>query len=145
MKKFLFVSMFTLLSLFVHASPYSDVHDLDVQIRNFGSEQCILVKKMIMNGSLIESDFPSILAATGERYNFKFRGNTSEAVLNYECGDYKKFTLKLGQYHKKNHKHMSIIAEMLNSIDVFEKHTKKEGFYTANRINISTLQFELSH
>ncbi|MDP3562670.1 MAG: hypothetical protein Q8R83_10880 [Legionellaceae bacterium] len=145
MKKIL--SMF-MLSTFIFSSStfaYSDhYYDLNVQLRNFGSDNCVLTKKYLLKGSLHDSDFPSILAASGERYTFTLRGEVTEAQLSYACGDHKKFTIYMSQYMKRRHKHTSIDAKMIDSVDVFEKHESKPTYHTANQ-HTSSLTWQFTH
>ena len=143
MKNYFLAPLLYFLTFSVYALSY-DTYDLNVLIRNFGSDNCYLVNKTLAQGSLIESDFASILAATGERYRFTLRGSVSDAVISYRCGDYKKFTLKMGQYHKRRHNHMTINAEMLDAVDVFEKHQKKPSRHNGGDIHTSHLEFEIS-
>ncbi|PJD94953.1 MAG: hypothetical protein CK426_01440 [Legionella sp.] len=129
MKKSIRLSIFYLFvsSKIVCASVSCDSYnDLRVELKNYGSDNCHLIQSKLLNGSLYESSFPSILAATGEKYSFTLTGVKTEAVLKYQCGEYKKFTLYMGQYTKPTHYHTTIDAEMINANDVFERHQKKE-------------------
>ncbi|MDP3705799.1 MAG: hypothetical protein Q8R24_07795 [Legionellaceae bacterium] len=100
--------------------------NLMVDMRNLGSENCDLVKGVVIEGSLYRSNFPATLPSTGEPYYFTLTGLNTEATLVYQCGSYKKFTVHMRQYWKKGHIHSSIEADMPYSVDVFEKHTKSE-------------------
>lgn len=145
MKKILSMFMLSTLlfssSTFAH-NDYSD--DLYVQLRNFGSENCVLTKKYLFKGSLYNSDFPSILVASGERYSFTLRGDVTEAQLSYACGDHKKFTIYMSQFMKKRHKHLSIDAKMIDSVDVFEKHEIKAAMHNHYQ-NTSSLSWQFTH
>lgn len=125
MKKILFTLILSSLlsSGSAFSARYQDhYYDLDVEFRNFGADNCQLTKKILFQGSLISSDIPSILAATGERYNFKLRGEHTEAQLTYQCGEYKKFTVYMHQFLKPKYIHVTIDARMMDAVDVFEKH-----------------------
>lgn len=117
----------------VFANYYEHFHDLKVELRNFGSDNCDLTKAYLYSGSLYNSDFPSILAATGERYYFTLTGDKTDAVVTYKCGSHKQFTLRIGQVHKRKHKHTSIDARMTDAIDVFETHQKMETMYVGHK------------
>ena len=149
MKKSMRLSFFCLLVLsrvVLAYTPCDSYSDLRVEFKNYGSDNCHLIQSTLFNGSLYESNFPSILAATGERYYFTLTGVKTDAALTYQCGEYKKFTLHMGQYTKPTHHHTTIDAEMLNAIDVFETHQKKEtwrGGCTHN--NPGTLSWQFSH
>ncbi|MDP3562671.1 MAG: hypothetical protein Q8R83_10885 [Legionellaceae bacterium] len=143
MKKIL--SMFMLSTLLFSSSTfaYSDnYYDLNVELRNFGSDNCVLTKKYLLQGSLINSDFPTMLVASGERYHFTLRGKVTEAQLSYACGDHKKFTIYMSQFKKRRHKHTSIDAKMIDSVDVFEKHEVKP---TQNYQGISSIAWQFTH
>jgi len=120
--------------------------DLRVELRNYGADNCHLVQSTLFNGSLYLSSFPSILAATGERYFFTLTGGKTDALLTYQCGEYKKFTVRMGQYTKPKHVHTTIDAKMLKAVGVFETHQKKE---TRSRGcthgNPGTLSWQFSH
>lgn len=115
-----------------------------VNLQNFGSEHCALVQKLIKAGWLYRSDVPSILAATGEQYNFTLEtddNNTGEIILKYACGDHKKFTLHMKQIYKYGkYKHNTLSAEMLDAVDVFEQHKIRDGMHHGSEPGVVSWQ-----
>jgi len=135
---------------------YADTHypdDLQVNISNLGSENCSLTKQVLLEGALYQSQLPITLPANGEKYYFTLSGeSTTSLELTYQCGDYKKITLHMTQYHKSKHIHTSIDAHASNVIDVFEKHKSqvtlhnyKGGYPESGHKYPGTLSWQLSN
>lgn len=126
MKKLILTCLMGILSSSnVYAQRCNSEFELKVSMRNFGSENCVLKKKYVIQGYVYQNDVPSILADSGELYSFTVRGKEQEIKLSYQCGEYKKFTLYMHQKLKHKHYHTSIDAKMTDVMDVFEKHTTK--------------------
>ena len=125
MTKKLFLALLTSFFILLNAA-YAErvkIDDLQVNLMNLGSENCILTKQRFFNGALFESQLPLALPANGERYYFTVTGTGNINVeLTYQCGDSKKATLQILQYHKAGHKHTSTEFHLLNEVDIFESH-----------------------
>ncbi len=156
MKKLILTCLMAVLSTSsVYAHPHCDDDDYDcgnqyrlqISLRNFGSEVCVLKKKYIIQGYVYQSDVPTILSDSGEVYAFNMRGKETEAKLYYQCGEYKKFTLYMHQLLKRKHYHTSIEAKMMDATDVFEKHTTKEvnTRYCNASSNQGQISWQISH
>ncbi len=103
-------------------------YELEVRINNNGTENCSLINistPFPLTNILIDSSVPSILASSGELYKFTIGGKKIDYSISYQCGPYKKFTLHMQQYYKKNHWHSSNVMNMENAVDVFETHETK--------------------
>ncbi len=121
---------------------------MNVEIVNLGAENCILNSNELTFGELKNSSLPKMLSADGTPAVFqiiassKNEGHNNPAIniadltLNYTCGTYKKFTLHMKQYFKKNHVHGALDVEMSNAVDVFETHKvsppQRKGTYSNN-------------
>lgn len=119
--------LFLLTGLFVFINiaraEHIDIDDVKVSLRNLGSDECKLVKKIFIDGYLFESQLPQVLPADGEILYFTVSGNGNiDFNLTYECGEYKKATLHIIQYHKKRHRHTTTEFSLLNQVNIFEWH-----------------------
>ncbi|MDP3704665.1 MAG: hypothetical protein Q8R24_01990 [Legionellaceae bacterium] len=134
----------TLLSLLLSSPTLAESLHLVVILRNFGTDNCTLIKKVLIEGTLDkEKSFPYTLPADGYWYQFSVTGNKTDASVTYQCGKYKKFTLTMGQYMKSNDKHSTIDAKMIDAVDVFEKHQTLEANPTENRYT-GTLEWDIT-
>lgn len=127
-KNLVVIFSITLISNMAFAWKTNVSHDLNVRINNNGTENCSLIKistPFPLTNRLIDSNVPSILASTGELYKFTIRGNEIDYSVSYQCGTYKKFTLHMQQYYKKNHWHSTNVMKMEDAVDVFETHETK--------------------
>lgn len=107
-------------------------HKLDVDMINYGIDNCTLTKTEISQGKIIEGSIPAYLPNTGIVFHFKIglSGVSShngaytdaEVKLTYQCGSTKHFTIYMKQYYKKDHYHGQMIVEMTDSLDVHEAH-----------------------
>lgn len=108
--------------------PYQKLY---VVISNTGTEHCTLVKQDITKGVLLDR-LPSIISADAYVYRFTLGGKDQKDMITdvkftYQCGENKTFTLHMRNMLKPKHKHTSATAEVLDVVDVFEKHTVKQG------------------
>lgn len=115
--------------VYASEAPKDNVRNLFISIQNLGSENCQLIENTISSGKLLYSNIPSILDATGERFEFILHGNTVELTLKYNCGAHKTFSIYMKQYLKKGHRQTGIDSTMFNAVDVFETHKVVPGVH----------------